>query len=178
MSELTYRFKLNSEFLSTIKEFSLKYRNYDSRDFKKMFAEWVEINNIAICMEERRLVNLGYVGDFVKKIYKSARYYYKNKPLSSTKYTRKTNVSYIPRNPEFYAVVENYILKYNMKQSCLYNQFIHEIDPIIVSEISKEFKRLQTFQLNDEECFKKVKKSFNNIYYKCKHHDAKIHCND
>jgi len=121
MTELTYRFKLNSELSSAIKVFSLKYKNASRSDFKKLFDLWEKSNNELICLEERRLLNLGYAGDFKDKIYKSARYYYKNKnkenpakPLSDNK---KLSSTYIPRNPKFLEFVENYIHKHNMKQS-------------------------------------------------------------
>lgn len=172
MTELTYRFKLTSQLTTSIKAFSLKHNNASSSDFKTAFELWEKSNNDMICLEERRLLNLGYAGDFKVKIYKSARYYYKNKPVTNgdkpASNDERSSIKYIPRNPCFLEFIENYIHKHDMKQSTLYKQFINEGDSIIVSEIENEMNRLKTFQLTNKESFQKIKKQFNNAYYKIK----------
>lgn len=172
MTELTYRFKLTSELTTAIKAFSLKHKNASSSDFKTSFELWEKSNNELICLEERRLLNLGYAGDFKDKIYKSARYYYKNKLETNGAKTvskdERPSIKYIPRNPMFLEFIENYIHKHDMKQSQLYKQFINEGDSIIVYEIENEMNRLKTFQLTNKESFQKIKKQFNNAYYKIK----------
>ena len=177
MTELTYRFKLNSELSSAIKVFSLKYKNASRSDFKKSFDLWEKSNNELICLEQRRLLNLGYAGDFKDKIYKSARYYYKNKnkenPAKPETDDKKLSSTYIPRNSKFLEFVENYIHKHNMKQSLLYKQFINETSDKIVAEIENEINRLKTFQLTNKQSFQKIKKQFNNAYYKIKNATSK-----
>ena len=170
MTELTYRFKVNSELSCAIKNFSLKHKLSSRSEFKKSYELWKIENEKLYCLEKERLINLGYVGDFDDKIYKSARYYYRNTKhsketqLSDTK--QKSQTKYITRNLKFLGFIENYIDKHNIKQSMLYKQFISETDNM--GEIEKEITRLKTFQLSNDECSEKIKKMFNNVYYKVK----------
>jgi hypothetical protein len=60
-----------------------------------------------------------------------------------------------------------------MKQSLLYKQFINETSDKIVAEIENEINRLKTFQLTNIESFQKIKKQFNNAYYKIKNTTSK-----
>ena len=64
--------------------------------------------------------------------------------------------------------METYINKNPIKASLLYKEFINETDTYILSEINTEIVRLKTFELNQTECLQKIKKMFNNAYYKIK----------
>jgi hypothetical protein len=78
----------------------------------------------------------------------------------------KTN--YIQRNNKFFTMMVEYIKQTPIKASLLFKQFINETDEAISSEIKKEFCRLRSFELTQEECLQKIKKGFNNAYYKIK----------
>ena len=54
------------------------------------------------------------------------------------------------------------------KERSYYQEFINETDTNILSEINTEIVRLKTFELNQTECLQKIKKMFNNAYYKIK----------
>ena len=170
MSQTTYRFKFNKEILDSIKVFSKIHSEDCGEDFLDAFQLWKRANHELIDKEEKRIVDLGFKGNIEEKIYKSARYYFKNKktkPIASNNKYLKTN--YIPRNPSFFLLLEKYIKNNSsQKASILYKQFMAETDNEISSEISKEMIRLKNYQLNDVECLKKIKKSFNNAYYKIK----------
>lgn len=79
MSQTTYRFKFNIDLLNSIKEFS-KIHNEDNGDeFLEAFQDWKITNNQLIKKEEERIIHLGFKGNIEEKIYRSARYYFKNK---------------------------------------------------------------------------------------------------
>jgi len=173
MSQTTYRFKFNKEMLNNIREFSKLHSNDSCDEFAEAFYEWVNTNKALIDSETNRMENLGFKGNIEKKIYKSARYYFKNKTKKRNQIIipTKTNTStipYIPRNPPFFNLMETYIKGNPIKASVLYKQFINETDETIQSEIQKEVYRLSNFNLSHEQCMKKLHKTFDNAYYKLK----------
>jgi len=170
MSQTTYRFKFNKDFLNTIREFSKIHSQDCGEDFLEAFQVWKRFNYEAIHKEEKRIVDLGFKGDIEEKIYKSARYYFKNKkskPITETHTYLKTN--YIPRNKAFFSLLETYIKNNSsVKPSILYKRFINETDSEISSGILNELTRLKNYQLDQNDSNKKIKKAFNNAYYKVK----------
>jgi hypothetical protein len=168
MSQTTYRFKFNKELLDSIKEFSKLHSNDNCDDFLDAFHLWKRVNNEIISLEEKRILDLGFNGNIEEKIYKSARYYFKNKKNTTYKLNKQLKTNYIPRNPVFFKMIETYINKNPIKASLLYKEFINETDTNILSEINTEIVRLKTFELNQTECLQKIKKMFNNAYYKIK----------
>ena len=168
MSQTTYRFKFNKELLDSIREFSKLHSNDNCDDFLDAFHLWKRVNNEIISLEEKRILDLGFNGNIEEKIYKSARYYFKNKKNTSYKLNKQLKTNYIPRNPVFFKMMETYINKNPIKASLLYKEFINETDTNILSEINAEIVRLKTFELNQTECLQKIKKMFNNAYYKIK----------
>ena len=168
MSQTIYRFKFNKELLDSIKEFSKLHSNDNCDDFLDAFHLWKRVNNEIISLEEKRILDLGFNGNIEEKIYKSARYYFKNKKNTTYKLNKQLKTNYIPRNPVFFKMMETYINKNPIKASLLYKEFINETDTYILSEINTEIVRLKTFELNQTECLQKIKKMFNNAYYKIK----------
>jgi hypothetical protein len=74
-----FRFKFTTEFMEELFEFS-KIHQYDERkDFKEAWIQWIEDNKELVELEIDRLTNLGYDGDIVDKMFKSARYYFRKK---------------------------------------------------------------------------------------------------
>ena len=55
------------------------------RKYLKKNEEWKEENIEVIDRETSYMINMGYEGDVVNKMYKSARYYFKNKSTEKTK---------------------------------------------------------------------------------------------
>ena len=74
-----YRYKFTDEFTEELYRFS-KIHQYDHRtDFKEAWAIWIEEEDEIVNQEIRRLHNLGYDGDILDKMFKSARYYFRKK---------------------------------------------------------------------------------------------------
>jgi hypothetical protein len=74
-----YRYKFTPEFMNVLFIFS-KIHQYDHRkDFKEAWEQWMEDNENIVSSEVNRLTNLGYEGDIIDKMYKSARYYFRKK---------------------------------------------------------------------------------------------------
>jgi hypothetical protein len=76
---IIYRYKFTENFMEQLYEFS-KIHQYDERkDFKEAWKIWVEENENIINTETTRLNHLGYNGNVINKMFKSARYYFRNK---------------------------------------------------------------------------------------------------
>ena len=74
-----YRYKFTDDFTNEMYKFS-KVHQYDHRkDFKEAWNAWVEENNGIVTDEIRRLTEMGYDGDILDKMFKSARYYFRKK---------------------------------------------------------------------------------------------------
>jgi len=89
-----FRFKFTEEFMVDLYKFS-KIHQYDHRkDFKEAWINWIEENDDIIQEEVDRLNNLGYDGDILDKMFKSARYYFRKKnPIKAEPKTRRQYIS-------------------------------------------------------------------------------------
>lgn len=171
MSQTTFRFKFTKQLLNSIREFSKIHSNDNCDDFLEAFQSWTYENREMIQLEEERLKSMGFNKDINAKIYKSARYYFKNKKNKTkqndaVKVNSNIKFGYISRNPKFFKMVENYISSNPIKASVMYKNFMD--DPTKSVQIEKEVNRLITFNLDREAALKKIQKTFNNAYYKIK----------
>jgi hypothetical protein len=102
-----YRYKFTENFMEELYEFS-KIHQYDARkDFKEAWKIWIEENENIINTETIRLNNLGYNGNVINKMFKSARYYFRNK--SSDKKEPKQRRPYISVTRELLNAMDEHI---------------------------------------------------------------------
>ena len=89
----THRFKFSDNFSEIIEEFTRIHKFDQIKHFKEAWDEWKGKNEDIITKEYRYLSNKGYDGNIYDKIYKSIRYYHKNKTVKEkTKIQRKKYV--------------------------------------------------------------------------------------
>jgi hypothetical protein len=74
-----YRFKLTDSIIKEVHNFAKIHEFDDRKDFKEAWKIWVIEQNTIISQETQRLIELGYEGDVVDKMFKSARYYFRKK---------------------------------------------------------------------------------------------------
>ena len=109
-----YRFKFTQDFMDELYRFS-KIHQYDERkDFKEAWEKWSEENEDLIGEENRRLNSLGYEGNVIIKMFKSARYYFRKK--STEKIEPRERRQYISVNKELLDAMDEHIQK-NMYSS-------------------------------------------------------------
>jgi hypothetical protein len=161
MDKIIYRFKFSEEFLDILVEFSTIHQHDKSKVFKEAFELFVEKEEEAIALERERLENAGYKGDIIEKMYKSARYYFKNKDRSEDKVNCKKRRVYIKQNKEFIEIIDRNLM------------FVADLKP---SEAFEEFKEKnkQCFEdeclrigeyLDKQQTYNKIKKTFKNRYF-------------
>jgi hypothetical protein len=102
-----FRFKFTEEFMGDLYKFSKIHQYDDRKDFKEAWLNWVEENDDIIQEEMDRLNNLGYDGDILDKMFKSARYYFRKK--SPIKAEPKTRRQYISVNHELLDAMDAHI---------------------------------------------------------------------
>lgn len=159
-----YRFKFTEEFMIELHNFS-KIHQYDSRkDFKEEWEVWTKENEDLVRQEETRLSILGYDGNVLDKMFKSARYYFRKK--SNVKIDAKQRVKYTSINRELlnamdshvglYSNSEEYQPKTAFMEFCINNE-------VLVKSCLKEM--LENGIKDKQYILSKIKKTYNNRYF-------------
>jgi hypothetical protein len=156
-----YRFKFTNEFTDELYKFS-KIHQYDHRkDFKEAWELWIEDNDGLVSEEVRRLNNIGYGGDILDKMFKSARYYFRKKSTEKKEPIQRR--AYIGTNKEFLEAIDNHI-KSNVsdKPSDGFDDFCKNNIELLKEEVQK----LCNNGFNDSnEIKQKIKKTYKNRYF-------------
>ena len=135
-----YRYKFTDDFTKELYTFS-KIHQYDHRkDFKEAWDIWIDDNDNLVDDEVRRLTNLGYDGDIIDKMFKSARYYFR----------KKNNENNEPQKRRVYIGVQKDLLD--------------SMDEHIISNINnKDYKPSEGFSLFCKEKIELLKEEVNNL---------------
>ena len=161
----TYRFKFTNEFLECLKDFSRIHRFDDSNSFKDNWEIWCDENKEIIDNEAIKLKEKGYTGDVLVKMYKSARYYFKTKSNIKKQPLKRKN--YIGLDSEFREIMDNHIASICSRRELKPSDgFINFMDDSNYKEkIKMEILRLQSYNLDKNEIFNKIKKTYKNRYF-------------
>jgi hypothetical protein len=159
-----YRYKFTTEFTDELFKFS-KIHQYDHRkDFKDAWAIWMEDNESLVSAEIRRLSNLGYNGDIVDKMFKSARYYFRKK--STEKKSPVQRRDYTKLQKEFLDMIDEHI-KHNIKSGDFkpsdgFNDFCDQNINILKEQVNDLYR---TGLKDSLEIKAKIKKTYKNRYF-------------
>ena len=162
-----YRYKFSKGFIENLKEFTRIHKYDEAKIFKEKFEEWKEENKEIIQREQIYMRNMGYEGDVISKMYKSARYYFKNKSNEKTK--PKKRRQYIGIDIILKDKMDEFISdKINSNEDCpkpadAFTEFIENESNKII--LSSEKQRLVSFGLSENDVDKKFKKTFKNRYF-------------
>jgi hypothetical protein len=156
-----YRYKFTDDFTQELYKFS-KIHQYDHRkDFKDAWNIWTEENNDIVDGEVRRLANLGYDGDVLDKMFKSARYYFRKKN-NEQKEPHQRRV-YVGVQKEFLEAVDEHINNnINSKPSDGFSLFCQEKIEILKEEVNRLCKAGMTCHIEIKD---KIKKTYKNRYF-------------
>tara|TARA_Y100000817_G_C16742136_1_gene492950 strand:+ start:271 stop:822 length:552 start_codon:yes stop_codon:yes gene_type:complete len=170
----TYRFKFSNDFKKIIANFAqINKEVQDKEEWDYNFDQWTKENKQIILEEQRRLDNNGYVGDISfkqGKIYKSARYYFKNK--SNEKKQPKKRRVYVALDRDLLNAIDKDIsniinsrLDVTPKPHSAFTNFMKKMEYKDI--INNEKERLSTKNLEDNDINDKIKKTYKNRYYNC-----------
>ena len=75
------RFEFSNAVIDALKAFTEVHRYDDRKIYKEAWAQWLAHDEIATLFKSdvERLTNLGYTGDVADKLFKSGRYYFRQK---------------------------------------------------------------------------------------------------
>jgi len=159
-----YRYKFTNEFTAELFKFS-KIHQYDHRKgFKEAWQIWIEENSELIDEEVRRLVNLGYDGNIVDKMFKSARYYFRKKSTEIKEPIKRRN--YVGSLKDLLDAMDNHIktniVSGDFKPSDGFDDFCNKNINILKEQIT-QFCRAGITDSN--EIKSKIKKTYKNRYF-------------
>ena len=159
-SDPIYRYKFADDVSAELERFS-KVHQYDDRNtFKDAWSEWTKDNDDTISSEVRRLVNLGYDGDVIDKMFKSARYYYRKK--STAKKTPVQRRNYVGVQKELLEAMDQYIKENDSKPAVGFVDFCKGHMELLKTEIDI----LRTHGITERrEIQNKIKKTYKNRYF-------------
>jgi hypothetical protein len=159
-----YRYKFEQSIISEIYNFA-KIHELDERyEFKEAWNNWVFKNNTIISQETQRLIDLGYEGDVVDKMFKSARYYFRKKnPIKKEPVKRR---NYIGLQKELLESMDKHIINNakneDYKPSNGFDNFCKENLDLLKIEVNK----LISYNITDAtEIKNKIKKTYKNRYF-------------
>lgn len=159
-----YRYKFTNNFTDELYKFS-KIHQYDHRtDFKLSWNNWIEENDDIVCEEVRRLTNLGYDGDILDKMFKSARYYFRKK--STEKKTPQKRRTYIGAQQELLDSMDKHIeiniRNKEYKPADGFDSYCSENIELLKEEVNR---LVQTGLKDANEIKNKFKKTYKNRYF-------------
>lgn len=159
-----FRYKFSQEFVDELYKFS-KIHQYDARkDFKEAWNVWVDENNELVDLEMRRLINLGYDGDILDKMFKSARYYFRKKSTEKKEPAQRRD--YIGVSKKMLDSMDEHIKKNidnaDYKPSDGFTDYCKKNEEILKDEVNLLVKN----GFNDHiEIKNKIKKTYKNRYF-------------
>jgi hypothetical protein len=159
-----YRYKFTNEFTDELYKFS-KVHQYDHRkDFKEAWENWIDENSLLIDGETRRLTDLGYDGDILDKMFKSARYYFRKK--STEKKAPAKRRIYVGSQKELLEAMDHHIqssiLSGEFKPSDGFDEFCKKNVEILKEQVN-QFIRAGIADSNEIKT--KIKKTYKNRYF-------------
>ena len=159
-----YRFKFTTEFTDELYKFS-KIHQYDHRkDFKEAWKIWVEDNDENVSEETRRLTNLGYEGNILDKMFKSARYYFRKKSTEKKEPVKRRVYQGVQKDllDAMDKHIQSHIIEDDFKPSDGFDGFCKEHIDVVKQEVNQ---LCQNGLTNAVEIKNKIKKTYKNRYY-------------
>jgi len=159
-----YRFKLSPQFEKLLLEFVRVHKLDEVQAFRDAWNLWVETSPTAVSEETRRLEGLGYQGDVLKKMYKSVRYYHKNK--SDERPKRRQRRRYVSTARVVLDSIEQHIRSFGLRQRKPEEAFKDFMRDESRNELRREEKaRLIAVGMDGTDAEQKLKKTYKNRFF-------------
>jgi hypothetical protein len=159
-----YRYKFTEEFIEELFKFSKIYQYSNRKDFKEAWNLWLEDNNGIVDKEVKRLLNLGYKGDIIDKMFKSSRYYFRKKIIEKKEPTKRR--VYVVTDKKLLNEIDTHIKLHinsgNFKPSDGFDEFCKENIALLKEQVTMLYKSGIT---NSDEIKAKIKKTYKNRYF-------------
>ena len=164
MTHNIYRFKFSDDIMQAITEFSKIHQYEDRNDYKESWKEWCDDNSEFLEIETRRLIDLGYKGNVIDKMYKAGRYYFRKKTLSDSTETKKRRV-YVAMNSTILSNMDKHIIDSIKSETYSPAEGYSEFCENNIELLKTEVARLLKSGINSEDISSKIKKTYKNRYF-------------
>jgi len=159
-----YRYKFTNDVTKELYIFA-KVHQYDHRKvFKEAWEVWIEENINLVSNEVNRLNQLGYDGDIIDKMFKSARYYFRKK--STEKKALKERRNYIVVGKNLLESMDSHIVsglnRENFKPSEGFDDFCKTNMELLKEQVNIFCQNGFT---DSKEIKEKIKKTYKNRYF-------------
>jgi len=159
-----YRYKFSSDFIIEMSNFA-KIHQYDHRKvFKEAWDVWLEENDELISNEIVLLTDLGYHGNILIKMFKSARYYFRKKSTEKKELTKRC--AYIGVKKELLSAMDQHVSSSinqpDYKPSDGFEEFCKNHIDLLKEQVNNFCKNGFS---NHVEIKKKIKKTYKNRYF-------------
>tara|TARA_B110000285_G_scaffold64665_1_gene74307 strand:- start:23 stop:628 length:606 start_codon:yes stop_codon:yes gene_type:complete len=181
-----YRYKFSTELTGALTNFATLHQFDEKTVYKESWERWCGDNQELINGENERLSRIGYNYDIIKKMYRSARYYYgkkrsndenenENETENENNETTTTQDSTEQRTTRTYSNIRKEFsesIKQHIQANINTNTHVSPADSytgfkaIYLNEIANECSYLQqTYNLSMEIAINKIKKTYKNKYF-------------
>ena len=182
----TYRFNLSKDLMDELLYFSKLHQFDDRKTFKEEWKKWKDEpdNALLIQLESNRLVHEGYSGNIEEKIFKSVRYYLKNKREKETPENPKKRKQYESLSDKFLKKIDENIMEQlnthiisktkNVEKNILisdispaeaYASFCKNNAESISEEVNMMLQRNPNKKIDSQELSNKFKKTYKNRFF-------------
>ena len=165
-SHQVYRFKLAPSVQDAVTSFAKVHQYDDRKTYKEAWLEWCEENANMVTNEEQRLMELGYDGDVVDKMYKAGRYYFRTKKNDKDKKAKKRR-AYVSMDTSILEAMDEHIANNinndDYSPAVGYDKFVEHNQMILMTEIKRLLQEENSLTAKDISM--KVKKTYKNRYY-------------
>ena len=184
----TYRFVFSNEIIDILSTFAKIHEHDDRKTFKEEWETWSSDEQIKSLINEeiKRLKNSGYQGDVIDKMFKSARYYYRSKPLIKEKNINHQRKPYEHISKEIMEKIDAHIYSQINKNAQIekhskeekkiskispgesFEHYLLENKEELLNELRENKKVTNQNNITKEECenlVKKYKKTYKNRFY-------------
>lgn len=175
---IQFRYIYTNEVADLLNEFAEIHRYDERKTFKSEWEKWIANDDIKkqLHQEVKRLESMGMDDDIMDRMFKSARYYYRKKPLIEKRKAEtkkpKQKTPYIGFTTATIQNMVEYIKnkeKLQISPANLYELYCNENKEIIGAEIKEYKKKWENKSPNQiltaDELINKFKKTFKNRYY-------------
>lgn len=163
LNKSIYRFKFTQAFMDELYKFS-KIHQYDDRKlFKESWTNWLEEERELVNTEMNRMNNLGYNGNILDKMFKSARYYFRKKSIS--KHEPKERRKYVSVHKDLLDLMDSHIIEGRTQPDYKPSDGFEHFCKNNIEHLKEEILRLLENNMDSHEIMKKIKKTYKNRYF-------------
>ena len=158
-----FRFKFEQNVVESVMDFAKTHQYDDRHEYKEAWKSWCIDNQEMLEMETKRLEMLGYEGDVYDKLFKSGRYYFRNKRLDKPAPAERKK--YIGLGRDTLRAMDDFVGRVassGISPAEAFTVFCKESTDVLRQEIAS---LISDHDMADEDVRDKLKKTFKNRYF-------------